>query len=91
MFIVTNIREMQTKITMRYYLYYLVCVCWLLSHVRLCDQWTVACQAPLSMESSVHGIPGKRTGMGCHSHLHGLFPIQGLNLGLLHCKQILYR
>ena len=34
--------------------------------------------------------PGKNTGAGCHSLLQGIFPTQGLNLGLLHCKQILY-
>ena len=28
--------------------------------------------------------------MGCHSLLQGIFPIQGLNMGLLHCRQILY-
>ena len=28
--------------------------------------------------------------LGCHSLLQGIFPIQGLNLGLLHCWQILY-
>ena len=28
--------------------------------------------------------------MGCHSLLQGIFPTQGLNLGLLHCRQILY-
>ena len=28
--------------------------------------------------------------MGCHSLLQGMFPTQGLNLGLLHCRQILY-
>ena len=27
--------------------------------------------------------------MGCHSFLQGIFPIQGSNLGLLHCRQIL--
>ena len=26
----------------------------------------------------------------CHSLLQGIFPTQGSNLGLLHCKQILY-
>ena len=26
----------------------------------------------------------------CHSLLQGIFPTQGLNLGLLHCRQILY-
>ena len=34
--------------------------------------------------------PGKNTGLGCHSLLQGIFPTQGLNLGLLHCRQILY-
>ena len=30
--------------------------------------------------------PGKNTGVGCHSLLQGIFPTQGLNLGLLHCR-----
>ena len=34
--------------------------------------------------------PGKNTGVGCHFLLQGIFPTQGLNLGLLHCKQTLY-
>ena len=34
--------------------------------------------------------PGKNTGVGCHALLHGLFPTQGLNPGLPHCRQILY-
>ena len=29
--------------------------------------------------------------MGCHPLLQGIFPTQGRNLGLLHCRQILYR
>ena len=33
---------------------------------------------------------GKNTGVGCHSLLRGIFPTQGSNLGLLHCRQILY-
>ena len=33
--------------------------------------------------SSVHGSPGKNTGMGCHSLLQGIFPTQGWNLCLL--------
>ena len=39
--------------------------------------------------------PVKNTGMGCHAFLQGIFPSQGSsqgsNLGLLHCRQILYR
>ena len=34
--------------------------------------------------------PCKNTGVDCHFLLQGIFPIQGLNLGLLHCRQILY-
>ena len=41
--------------------------------------------------SSVHeDSPGKNTGVGCHFLLQGIFPTQGWNLGLLHCRQTLY-
>ena len=41
--------------------------------------------------SSVHGdSPDKNTGVGCHALLQGIFPTQGSNLGLPHCRQILY-
>ena len=33
--------------------------------------------------------PGKKTGVGSHSLLQGIFLVQGLNLGLLHCTWIL--
>ena len=33
--------------------------------------------------SSVHGIPGKNTGVGCHFLLYGIFLIQELNPSLL--------
>ena len=33
---------------------------------------------------------GKNIGVGCHSILRGIFPIQGSNLGLLHCRRVLY-
>ena len=49
-------------------------------------QWTVAHQAPLP-----RNFPGKNTGVGCHSLLQGIFLTQGLNLGRLHCRQILYQ
>ena len=47
--------------------------------------WTVACQAPLSMEFS-----SKNIGVGCHSLLQGIFLTRGLNPSLPHCRQILY-
>ena len=41
--------------------------------------------------SSVHGdSPGKNTGVDCHALLQGIFPTQGLNPGLPHCRRILY-
>ena len=46
--------------------------------------------SPLS--SSVHGdSPGKNTrGVGCHALLQGIFPTQGLNPCLPHCKWMFY-
>ena len=35
-------------------------------------------------------FPGKDTGVGCYFLLQGIFPTQGSNMGLLHCRQILY-
>ena len=41
--------------------------------------------------SSVHGdSPGKNTRVSCHALLQGIFPTQGSNPGLPHCRQILY-
>ena len=34
--------------------------------------------------------PGHNTGVGSHSLLQGVFPTQGVNPGLLHCREILY-
>ena len=35
--------------------------------------------------------PGQNTGEGSLSLLQGMFPTQGLNPGLLHCRQVLYQ
>ena len=34
--------------------------------------------------------PGKNAGVGCHALLQGIFPAQGWNPGLLHCREVLY-
>ena len=34
--------------------------------------------------------PGKNIGESCHALLQGIFPTQGSNLGLPHCRRILY-
>ena len=48
----------------------------------------VECSLP---GSSVHGdSPGKNTRVGSHVFLQGIFLVQGLYTGLLHCRQIPY-
>ena len=37
------------------------------------------------------GFPGKNTEVGSHSLLQEIFPTQGWNLALRHCRQILYQ
>ena len=65
-------------------LHLLVTVKVLLSHVQLfATPWTIASQAPLSMEFS-----RQNTRVGCHSLLQEIFLIQG-DPGLLHGRQIL--
>jgi len=55
--------------------------------MTLCDP--MDCSSP---DSSVYGdSPDKNTGVGCHALLQGIFPTQGLNSGLLHCRWILYQ
>ena len=64
-----------------------VCVC-LVAQLcpTLCNP--MGCSPP---GSSVHGdSPGKNPGVGCHALLQGIFPTQGLNSDLQHCRQILY-
>ena len=51
----------------------------------LATPWTVACQAPLSMEFYKTEYWSAEPFL-----LQGIFPTQGLNLGLLHGKWILY-
>ena len=64
-----------------------VCVC-VFSRSVMPDSaisWTVAGWAPLSVR-----FPRQEYGVGCRFLLQGIFPTQGSNLGLLHCRQILY-
>ena len=42
------------------------------------------------MDYTIHGIL-QNTGVGSRSLLQGIFPTQGLNPGLLHCRHILYQ
>ena len=66
-----------------------------------CSKISVSCSVmPDSLQP--HGLqptrrlcprdfPGKDTGLGCRFLLQGIFPIQGSNSRLLHCRQILYQ
>ena len=67
------------------------------------SQYTVLCLVAQScpilcdpMDGSPPGFsfhadfPGKNTGVGCYTLLQGIFPTQGSNPSLLHCRQILY-
>ena len=52
--------------------------------LTLCDP--MDCSSPGSV---VHrDSSGKKTGVGCHALLQGIFPTQGPNPGLLHCRWI---
>ena len=66
-----------------------VCVCvHLVTQLRLTLYNLMDCSPP---GSSVHGdSPDKNTRVGCHALLQGIFPTQGSNPGLLHCRQIVY-
>ena len=56
------------------------------SCLTLCNPWTAAHQALLSMGFSRQGY---RNGLPFPSP--GIFLTQGSNLGLLHCRQVLYQ
>ena len=43
------------------------------------------------MDCSSWNSPGQNTGVGSLSLFRGIFPTQGSNPGLLHCRQILYQ
>ena len=73
-----------------------VCVC-----VCMCVCVCVTCSV-VANSLQPHGLqptrllcprdfPDKDTGVGCHFLFQGIFPTQGSNPGLLHCRQILYQ
>ena len=65
-------------------------------HLQLlqCVSWSVISDSvtprTVARQASVHGSPGKDTGVGSHSLLQGIFLTQGSNPGLLYCIQIVY-
>ena len=62
--------------------------CAVLSRSVMSNSLQSLCSPP---GSSVQGdCLGKNTGVGCHALLQGFFPTQRSNLGLPHCRWILY-
>ena len=53
------------------------------SCLNLCD--------PMDCIVHARNSPGQNTGVGSLSLLQGIFPTQGSNSGLLHCRRILYQ
>ena len=63
-------------------------LCWGTQYCpTLCDPRDCSPPGPF-----IHGILQARIlEWGCHALFQGIFPIQGLNPGLSHCRQIVYR
>ena len=63
---------------------------------NFCQYWSEVAQLCLTLCNPMDRLlrpwdfPGKSTGVGCHFLLQRIFPTQGSNLGLLHCRHILY-
>ena len=57
------------------------------------DSGTEPGSPTLEADALISEPPGKpkNTGVGCHSLFQEIFPTQGLNPGLPHCRQTLYR
>ena len=66
-------------------MFYIIITCVLVS--QLCP---TLCNPMSTRFLCLWNSPGKNTGVGSHSFLQGIFPTQGSNPGLLHCRQILY-
>ena len=67
--------------------YVLCCMCFITQSCQTLRD-PMDCSPP---GSSVHGdSPGKNTEVGCHALLQGIFPTQGSNPDLLHCRWVLY-
>ena len=72
----------------------LLCSGFLYAAMCLVTQSCLTLRSPMDCSPpgfSVHGdSPGQNTGVGSHALLQRIFPTQGSNPGLLHCRQILY-
>ena len=64
----------------------------ILLHVMMCESHSVVsdCLQPHGLYSPWTSL-GQNTGVNSLSLLQGIFPTQGLNPGLPHCRQVLYQ
>ena len=60
-----------------------------ISHSVVSDSWWPQARWPAKFLCPWNS-PRKDTGVGCHFLLQGIFPTQGSNLGLWHCKRLPY-
>ena len=67
---------------------YSVYICTLVAQSCLTLCHCIDCSSP--GPSVLGDSPGKNTGVGRHALLQGIFPTQGSNPGLPHCRRILY-
>ena len=63
---------------------------WVKVTQSISDSWQLHRLQP-TMLLGPWNSPGNNTGVSCHSLPQGIFLTRGLNLWLLHCRQILYR
>ena len=68
------------------------CLCWILSESEVKVKVALSCPTlPPQGLYSPWNSPGQDTGVGSLSLLQGIFPTQGSNSGLPHCRHILYQ
>ena len=71
--------------------------CLLRNPYTVFDKWRSESCSVMSDSLQLHGLysarnsPSQNTGVGSLSLLHGIFPTQGSNPGLPHCRWILYK
>ena len=75
-------------------LHYFFCSSVLIESESVSPSVTSNCLWPHGLQTSrllsPWNFPRKNIGVGCHSLLQGIFPVQGLRPVLLQCRQILY-
>ena len=67
-----------------------MCVCLLCLVAQSCPTLCNPMDYSLPGSSVLGDSLSKNTGVGCHALLQGIFPTQGSNPGLPHCRPILY-